>query len=207
LVSKPAAVPAALPLGLLEAIRNLDTPVVEDGLELTAQDAAFRRLGLSSTLAAQIARYRQAAERQATVTDDELVSVLRLAGRRSDAGLVFADAGRRAARYALRSGGGSGQTLARLFGRRLANRAVRRLLARYFRGEFVSKGPVPEVRMAQPLSVTATPDGGACAFYGAAYLEVLRQLTKFEGTMAHERCVGRGDATCVWRAERADKYE
>ena len=33
---------------------------------------------------------------------DEAVSVLRLVGRRADAPLVFADAGRRAARYAAR---------------------------------------------------------------------------------------------------------
>src|SRR5690349_9561736 len=74
-------IPAFLPLSLLEALRNLDTPV-EDGLEILARDIVSRRLGLSDTVAAQIERYRQAAGREAAVTDDELVSVLRLVGRR-----------------------------------------------------------------------------------------------------------------------------
>ena len=102
----PAAVPALLPLSLLEAIRNLDTPV-EDGLDELAEEIVVRRLGLSPTVAAQIQRYRAAAERDGTVELDEVVSVIRLVSRRPDAGLVFADAGRRAARYAARSRGRS----------------------------------------------------------------------------------------------------
>ena len=60
--------PAVLPLSLLEAVRNLDTPV-DDGLELLAEEIAARRLGLSNTVAAQIARYRQTAERNGGVSD------------------------------------------------------------------------------------------------------------------------------------------
>ena len=97
----PATVPALIPLSLLEAIRNLDTPV-EDGLDELAEEIVVRRLGLSPTVAAQIQRYRQAAEKDAGVDLDEAVSVLRLVGRRADAPLAFADAGRRAARYATR---------------------------------------------------------------------------------------------------------
>ena len=93
----PTAVPALIPLSLLEAIRNLDTPV-EDGLDELAEEIVVRRLGLSPTVAAQIQRYRQAVERDAPVDQDEVVSVLRLVGRRPDAALAFADAGRRAAR-------------------------------------------------------------------------------------------------------------
>ena len=43
-VPTPAAVPALLPLSLLEAIRNLDTPV-EDGLDELAEEIVVRRLG------------------------------------------------------------------------------------------------------------------------------------------------------------------
>jgi hypothetical protein len=64
-------IPAFLPLSLLEALRNLDTPV-EDGLEAMARDIVSRRLGLSDTVAAQIERYRQATQREGTVTEDEL---------------------------------------------------------------------------------------------------------------------------------------
>ncbi|MEO7987146.1 MAG: hypothetical protein ABI766_11475, partial [Gemmatimonadales bacterium] len=88
----PTSVPALIPLSLLEAIRNLDTPV-EDGLEELAEEIVVRRLGLSPTVAAQIQRYRQVADKDGGIDLAEVVSVLRLVGRRPDAPLVFADAG------------------------------------------------------------------------------------------------------------------
>ena len=167
-VPKPT-VAALIPLSLLEAIRNLDTPV-EDGLDELAEEIVVRRLGLSPTVAAQIQRYRQAAERDGTVDLDEVVSVLRLVGRRPDASLVFADAGRRAARYAARARGRSSRTLARMspsgMARRLALRSVARLARTIFGGELEPRPPVVEVRMAAPLSIVALPDGAACLFYG-----------------------------------------
>jgi hypothetical protein len=202
--------PAVLPLSLLEAVRNLDTPV-EDGLELLADDIVARRLGLSNTVAAQIARYKQTAIRNGGVSDDELVSVLRLVGRRPDAHLVFADAGRRAARYAVQASGRSTRALSRawppLLGRRLAARAVRQLAATYFRGRVADDDRGSTVQMTRPLSISAMPDGTACAFYGAAYGELFRALAEFEGTMIHERCEARGDAECLWRTEAAAGYE
>ena len=206
----PAAVPALLPLSLLEAIRNLDTPV-EDGLDELAEEIVVRRLGLSPTVAAQIQRYRATAEREGTVELDEVVSVLRLVGRRPDAPLVFADAGRRAARYAARSRGRSARTLARVspsaLGRRVSLRAAARLARQVFDGELRAPVHGTEVRMTDPLSILALPDGAACAFYGSAYGELLRCLTAFEGAMLHERCRSRGDDACVWRSAAAEVYE
>ena len=46
--------------------------------------------------------------------------------------------------------------------------------------------------MTAPLSIVALPGGEACAFYGSAYLELLRGLTGFEGALLHERCRSRG---------------
>jgi hypothetical protein len=209
-VPTPAAVPALLPLSLLEAIRNLDTPV-EDGLEELAEEIVVRRLGLSPTVAAQIQRYRTAADREGTVELDEVVSVLRLVGRRPDAPLVFADAGRRAARYAARSRGRSARTFARVsprgLARRVSLRTVARLARQVFGGELRAPTGAAEVRMADPLSILALPDGAACAFYGAAYGELLRSLTAFEGAMLHERCRSRGDEACVWHSAAAEVYE
>ena len=203
-------IPAVLPLSLLEAVRNLDTPV-EDGLELLADDIAARRLGLNNTVAAQIARYRHAVERNSGVNDDELVSVLRLVGRRPDAALVFADAGRRAARYAVQSSARSARALAkaspRFLSRKLTSRMVRKLAAAYFRGAVASDGAEATVRMSRPLSMSAMPDGAACGFYGAAFGELFRSLADFEGTLVHEKCEGRGDPECVWRTRRAAGYE
>ena len=54
------AVHAILPLSLLEAMRNLDTPI-DDGLAELAGEMVAKRLGLSTTVASQIERYRQTA--------------------------------------------------------------------------------------------------------------------------------------------------
>ena len=181
-------VPALIPLSLLEAIRNLDTPV-EDGLEELAEEIVVRRLGLSPTVAAQIQRYRQAAERAGTVDLDEVLSVFRLVGRRPDASLVFADAGRRAARYAARTRGRSSRTLARMSPGRMALRITLRSVARLTRIDLRRRARLPspgcvEVRMAAPLSIVALPAGEACLFYGSAYLELLRGAHRLRGRAA-----------------------
>lgn len=206
---KPS-VPALIPLSLLEAIRNLDTPV-EDGLEELAEEIVVRRLGLSPTVAAQIQRYRQAADRGGSVELDETISVLRLVGRRVDAPLVFADAGRRAARYAARGRGRSSRTLAKVspgrVAQRLALRSAARLSRTIFGGELKSRPECVEVRMQTPLSIDALPTGEACVFYGAVYQELLRGLTGFEGALIHERCRATGGDACVWRTAVAEVYE
>lgn len=203
-------VAALIPLSLLEALRNLDTPV-EDGLDELAEEIVVRRLGLSPTVAAQIQRYRQTAERGGTVDLDEVLSVIRLVGRRPDAALVFADAGRRAARYAARTGGRSSRTLARMspkgWAQRITLRSVARLARTVFDGELNSRPPVVEFKMSAPLSIVALPSGEACLFYGSAYLELLRGLTGFEGALLHEHCRSRGDGACFWRTATAEVYE
>jgi hypothetical protein len=209
-VPTTTAVPALIPLSLLEAIRNLDTPV-EDGLDELAEEIVVRRLGLSPTVAAQIQRYKQTAERDGGVDADEAISVLRLVGRRPDAPLVFADAGRRAARYAARSHARPAWTLSRVSGgglaRRMAQRSAGHLARRVFGGDLRADAQGVEVRIPDSLSVTALADGSACAFYGAAYNELLRRLADFEGAMLHLRCRSRGDAVCAWHTAAAEVYE
>jgi bacteriochlorophyll 4-vinyl reductase len=162
-------------------------------------------------VAAQIQRYRQAADRDVAIDLDEVVSVLRLVGRRPDAPLVFADAGRRAARYAARARARPARTLARVspagVGRRIALRAVARLSRDVFGGDLRAKSQGSEVSMSEPISILALPDGAACAFFGSAYGELLRNLTAFEGAMLHEQCRSRGGEVCVWRSAPAEVYE
>ncbi len=200
------SVPTIIPLSLLEALRNLDTPV-EDGLEELAGEIVSKRLGLSATVAAQIARYQEQVKKAEPVTVDEAVSVFRLAGRRPDAQLVFADAGRRAARHTARSGPVLSRAAVRIAPRSIgagtATRAARRVLAVDLR---VADGGA-EAEIAKPLSILALPDGSGCSFYGAALAELLRVLTGFEGAMVHERCRGRGDSACLWRATAVGGYE
>ena len=129
-----APVPALLPLSILEAIQNIDTPQ-DDGLGALEDELASKRLGLSPTVAAQVARYREQVKSGGEVPDDEALAVFRLVGRRPDAALVYADAGRRAARYAAkRLGRGTRGMIAAIPGRAgvaLALRAAARLGRRW----------------------------------------------------------------------------
>ena len=129
----------------------------------------MRRLGLSPTVAAQIQRYRHAADKGGSVELEETISVLRLIGRRSDAPLVFADAGRRAARYAARNRARSSRTLARVspggMARRLGAQSAARVSRRIFGGELRPRPYDVEVR-----------DDGAAFNRSAAHRRGLRLL-------------------------------
>lgn len=197
-------------MSVLEALRNLDTPV-EDGLEELAGEIVNKRLGLSQTVAAQIARYQEAVRRNEPAPVDEVISVFRLAGRRPDAALVFADAGRRAARYAARSGPVLGRAARRMLpgglGRAAGGRAAARAAERVLGIEMRVGDGSAEATISRPLSILALPDGSGCGFYSAALGELLRVLTGFEGAMVHDRCRGRGDDSCRWRATAVGGYD
>jgi hypothetical protein len=200
--------PAILPLSLLEAMRNLDTPI-DDGLSELAPELVSKRLGLSTTVASQIERYRDAAEHGDTVTQDEVVSVFRLVSRRPDAQLVFADAGRRAARYAAKRAGGRSLLKAspRPLRRRLGVRVAARIARQMFWAEIKPLGQLAEVRLPESLALRAGAQGDGCYFYGAVFAELLRVLSGFEGAMLHDRCRAKGDNTCYWRAAAVEGYE
>jgi hypothetical protein len=204
------AVPTIIPLSLLEALRNLDSPV-DDGLEEVSGEIVSKRLGLSGTVAAQIARYEDAVKRGEPVTLEEAISVFRLAGRRPDAQLVFADAGRRVARHAARLSPRPLRLANRVLpgrlglaaGRRGAVRAAKRALEAAL--EVRDSGA--EGTVTDPLSIAALPDGAACGFYGAAFAELLRVLTGFEGATVHDQCRGRGQPACRWRLTAVGGYD
>lgn len=184
-----------VPLTVLEAVKNLDTPV-EDGLTEFAEELLVKRLGLSPTVAMQLAEYEQLVRRDARVDGAHVEALLRLVGRRPDADLVFADAGRRAARRAVRRVFGP----LRLFGHFAARRAARAVLG----ADLVRERHVPVARVTDPIAINATPDGAACGFYGAALAELLRLLVGYEGAMLHTTCRASGAASCEWRAAPPD---
>lgn len=203
-------VPALLPLSVLEAVQNIDTPQ-DDGLGALEDELASKRLGLSATVAAQVMRYREQVRAGGEVTDEEALAVFRLVGRRPDAALVYADAGRRAARYsAKRLATGSRALIGAAPGRAgvaLALRASARLGRRWLLAELqVSEGTI-RCEMADSLGLRARDDGTGCHFYTAAIAELLRQVGDLEWTVTHELCLGRGDRRCLWRATRAEGYE
>jgi len=198
-----AVVHSIVPLAVLEAIRNLDTPV-EDGLSEFADELLSKRLGMSATVAMQVNEYEGLVRRDARVDASHVEALLRLVGRRPDAELVFADAGRRAARRAVARTTGlvrvAGRTAPRALGFRLAGRAARVVLG----GELRREQQVPVARVRDALAIRATPDGAACGLYGAAFTELLRLFAGFEGAMLHVSCRGAGGASCEWRAAAPD---
>jgi hypothetical protein len=191
-----------LPLAILEAMRRLDSPSDEEVAEYV-DELLKKRLGLSDTVAAQIVRYETVARRDGPVRGDELEQIFRLVSRRTDAALVFADGGRKAARLSLlrlsaltRWGA---RHLPRLVGRRVGFRGARRAANEVFDASLAREGQDAVAVLAQAIAVRATPDGAACAFYAAGLAELLRNLMDFEGVMMHSRCRSRGDDRCEWR--------
>lgn len=194
---------AVIPWAVLESVRTLDAPP-EDGMEEFHQELAVKRLGTSRTVATQIDRFRALVNRGARVDSGEAVAFLRLVGRRSDAALVFTDAGRRAARWAEGRVGVGRRLFWRLLPGRLRHRfgmrIVRRLLHSYFDLSLATEGTRAVAQGRRLPSVDATADGSACKFFGAAAATLLAAYTAFDGAMVHDACVARGSEQCRWHA-------
>lgn len=203
-------VPAILPLSLLEAVQNIDTPA-DDGLGALEHELASKRLGLSPTVAAQVERYRKVAAAAGGVHFDEAQAVFGLVGRRPDAELVYADAGRRAARFAAKQRGSGSKALSAVapgkLGLAIRLRSAAALSRRWLLLELTPAEELSRAITTESMPLTARPDGAGCKFYTAAFTELLRLVAGVEGAMVHEACRGQGDRHCIWRARRAQGYE
>ena len=204
------AVPALLPLALLEAVQNIDTPP-DDGLGALEAELAAKRLGLSPTVAAQVARYRELARSGGDVATEEVVGVFRLVGRRPDAALVYADAGRRAGRYSARRLGWTTRAMLAIAPARLRAilglRAAGVLARRWLLADLRAVEGLARCEMTHSLAMQARDDGVGCQFYTNAFAELLRLVVWFEGPLIHEGCLAHGDRTCRWQALPAGGYE
>jgi hypothetical protein len=198
---------AIVPLTILEAIQHLDAPV-EDGLDEFHSELAVKRLGMSETVAAQIERYRRLADRARRVELDEVAALFRLVGRRTDAGLVFADAGRLAGRRAMNGvGGPAGMALKGIpgFARKGLGFALARRAVRVFDVALAREGDLISGSIPEAPSASSTPSGVGCGFYGSAIAEILRAATEFDGAMFHVRCASRGEGICQWSSREGGK--
>ncbi len=197
---------AIIPLALFEAIRLLDLPT-DDGLGEFHHEFEAKRLGTNRTVTAQIARYAALVRKGRRVDAEEVSAVLRLVGRRADAGLVYAEAGRRAGRMGVREVSGLLRLTRRALplgrealGLALVRRAAAHVLAVRVARE--ADGVVTAV-MEDAVAIRATPGGAACAFFGSGVAELLRTFTSFDGALLHVSCRGRGDRDCRWRTGQA----
>src|SRR5258708_27634553 len=131
----------------------------------------------------QLERYEGLVRRDARVEADQLEALLRLVGRRPDAELVFADAGRRAARRAARRVFPIRRLLAHIGPRAFGYAAARRAARSVFGVELKREGGVPGAVLPDPLTIHATPDGAACGLWAAALAELLRPLPRLPGAI------------------------
>lgn len=200
----PDTVDALLPLSLLEAVRNVDSPVEDLDAELVG-DLRNKRLGLSETVYMQIKRYTDAVKRNQRAAHEEAVALARLIGRRPDAEAVFRAAGRFLAREAYQTvspvSRGLMLGMPTLVARPIALRNMRRLARRYFAGRVHRVGSSIFLEVTESVTSEAAPRAQGCAYYESGLKELLRLLANSTGGVEHHRCATRGEGICSWRAE------
>jgi hypothetical protein len=197
-------VDALLPLSLLEAVRNVDTPVDDLDAELVPE-LRNKRLGLSDTVYAQIRRYTDAVKRNQRTAQDEAVALARLIGRRSDAEAVFRAAGRFLAGEAYQTISPVARrmmlTLPAMLARPIALRHARRIAARYFNGTVARVGASVVLEVRESVTLDTAPKSVGCSYYEAGLHELLKLLVNGGGSVEHVRCAARNEGACSWRAE------
>ncbi len=199
-----ATVDALLPLSLLEAVRDVDTP--EGVLEAEFVDELRnKRLGLSDTVYTQIKRYTEAVRRNQRTATDEAIALARLIGRRPDAEAVLRAAGRFLAREAYMTvfpvTRGLLKFLPSFVARPMALRRVRRIAQRYLNANVRRVGTYVLLEVPRSVTLGVAPGSVGCAFYESTLKELLRLLVGTTGAVEHTRCEGRGEGSCEWRAD------
>jgi predicted hydrocarbon binding protein len=199
-----ASVDSLLPLSLLEAVRDVDSPIEDIEAELVG-DLRNKRLGLSDTVYMQIRRYSEAVKRSQRTGIDEAAGLAKLIGRRSDAEAVFRAAGKFLAREAYQTISPVSRrlmlVLPSLLTRPIALRHTRKLTRRYFGGRVSRVGSSIFLEVSHSVTLEAAPRSIGCAYYEAGLKELLRLLVNSVGAVEHHRCATRGEGTCAWRAE------
>lgn len=199
-----ATVDALLPLSLLEAVRNVDTP--GDQLEAEYVDELRnKRLGLSDTVYAQIKRHTEAVRKGQRTGQDEAIALAKLIGRRPDSEAVFRAAGQFMARQAYRTISPITRRLMRLLptamARPLAYRHARKIAARYLGGNMRRVGSNLLLEVPRSITLGTAPGSIGCTYYESSFRELLLVMVGSIGAVEHVRCSGRGEGTCEWRAD------
>lgn len=198
-----ATVDALLPLSLLEAVRDVDTPADLDSEFV--DELRNKRLGLSDTVYLQIKRYTDAVRKGQRTAQDESVALAKLIGRRPDAEAVFRGAGRYLAREAYSTINPVTRKLLRFLpsflARPIALRRVRKIAARYANGIVRRVGGYVLLEVPRSVTLNTAPASIGCAYYEAMLRELLHLMIGGVGSVDHVRCAGRNEGTCEWRAD------
>lgn len=199
-----STVDALLPLSLLEAVRNVDTPNDDFDAEYV-DELRNKRFGLSETVYVQIRRHTEAVKRRQRVAQEESMALARLIGRRPDAEAVFRAAGRYLAREAYLTISpvtrGMLRILPAIIARPLALRRARKIARRYLSGSVRRVGSFLLLEVPRSITLNTAPGSIGCAYYESALRELLRLLIGSVGAVEHVRCGGRDEGSCEWRAD------
>jgi hypothetical protein len=198
-----ATVDALLPLSLLEAVRNVDTP--SDQETEYVDELRNKRLGLSETVYAQIRRHTEAVRKGQRTGQDEAIALARLIGRRPDAEAIFRAAGQRLARQSYKTISPITRQMMRLLpsamARPLAYRHARKIAARYLSGNVRRVGTFLLLEVPRSVTLNTAPGSVGCTYYESSLRELLSLLIGSIGAVEHIRCNTRGDGTDEWRAD------
>jgi hypothetical protein len=198
-----ATVDALLPLSLLEAVRNVDTP--QDLESEFVDELRNKRLGLSDTVYLQIRRYADAVRKNQRTAQEESVALAKLIGRRPDAEAVFRAAGRYLARESYGTINAPMRKLIRILpsviARPLAFRRARKIATRYANGTMRRVGGYVLLDVPRSVTLNTAPGSIGCAYYESMLRELLRLLIGGVGSVDHVRCAARSEGTCEWRAD------
>lgn len=199
-----ATVDALLPLSLLEAVRNVDTPIDQFDAEYV-DELRNKRLGLSDTIYAQIKRHTEAVRKGQRTGQEESIALAKLIGRRADAEAIFRAAGRIMARQSYRTISPVTRKLMRLLpsamARPLAFRHARKIASRYLGGNVRKVGSFLMVDVPRSVTLNTAPGSIGCTYYESALRELLLRLIGSIGAVEHVRCESRSEGTCEWRAD------
>jgi hypothetical protein len=196
---------ARLPLALLSAIKQQDTP---HQLMPDENPRAFfpNRLGLSGVIDVQIRQFKRLARLARRVDLPQVEALLELAARRSDASAVLTDAGQRLAAFHFSGPIGTLRRLKRHLPRRLRRRAAVRAL-RSAHDAFLIAADLSV--HSDPLSIHATDAltarvgeyTGSCKLYGSMAASLMDHLGLGPAQVTHSQCQRHGAERCVWTIE------
>ena len=185
-------------LSVLEAVRACD--LAKGDRPDVGQEAV--KLGSTTSVAAQIERYSSMVRRREALGGEELVALFTLVSRRQDADLVFAEAGRRAARLAAKET----PRFLRILHRGLPSGMRQRLGRRLIRGAAAEVFAL-DVRLDGEDAVAldgcgaqSVQGGRPCGVYGSGLAELCRIFTTFDGAYFRNSCRARGSVSCRWSA-------
>lgn len=199
-----ATVDSLLPLSLLEAVRNVDTPSDQFDAEYV-DELRNKRLGLSDTIYAQIKRHTEAARKGHRTSHDEAIALAKLIGRRPDAEAVFRAAGRYMAQQSYRTISPVTRQMMRLLptaaARPLAFRHAKKISTRYLAGNVRRVGNFLLLDVPRSVTLGVAPGSVGCTYYEASLRELLLRLVGSIGAVEHVRCNARGEGSCEWRAD------